>query len=122
MKKCLRCGFINKDDVLKCEKCQFSFEEQAVYEKLKKLVPKDDPIVEPKDKVSLIDNPILTFVFGVLSIMVPIFVFSFLAWHMKKQPSKTKLLPFRNIGNVFGYIGFVLSVVFIGYLIFSVLK
>ena len=102
MKKCLRCGYNNKDEALKCEKCEFSFEEQAVLEKLKKYTQRDDPIVDSKDKASLIDNPILTFIFGILSLMLPIFIFSFLAWHMKKKPSKTKLVPFRNIGNIFG--------------------
>lgn len=122
MKKCLRCGHMNNDIALKCEKCQFSFEEQAVYEKLKKLVPKDDPIVDLKNKSSLIDNPILTFIFGILSIMLPIFVFSFVAWYMKKKPSKAKLVAFRNIGNIFAYVGFVLSVALVGFFIWNFIK
>lgn len=119
MKKCLRCGHINKDQAVKCVNCQFSFEEQAVYERLKKIAEKDDPIVDLKNKSSLIDNPVLTFIFGILSIMLPIFIFSFAAWYMKKKPSKAKLEPFRNIGNVFGYVGFVLSVALVGYLFYN---
>lgn len=121
MKKCLRCGHINKDDALECEKCQFSFKEQAVLEELKKYTTKEDPIVAEKNKSSLIDNPVLTFIFGILSIMLPFFLFSFLTWYMKKKPSKTKLIPFRNIGNVFAYIGFVLSIIIVGYFIWNLI-
>ncbi|MGI6710963.1 MAG: hypothetical protein ACOX4W_05920 [Bacilli bacterium] len=117
--KCLRCGKESLDDAIVCEECGFNFKEHEMY--LKYIKPKEDDKVEKGKESDLIDNPILTFVFGLLSMMIPIFLFSFLAFRFYKKPSKAKLIPLKNVGNIMAYIGVGLSIFIIIYAIISIL-
>lgn len=116
--KCLRCGKIHPDDVKVCKECGFSFEAFKQYKKVKE---KEDPEIDPKQKAALIDNPLLTFIFGLLSVMLPIYIFSFLTFYMYKKPSKVKLETLRNFGNVLAYIGIAISIFMTVYLIWGLL-
>lgn len=116
MKKCVRCGKNVDDDAQVCE-CGFDFHRYEIEKKY--LSPKEDPVVPKGEESSLIDNPILTFIFGILSMALPIFVFSLLAFRFASKPSKVKLEKFQKIGNVFAYIGvgltlFIWSYILIG--------
>ena len=120
--KCMRCGKVNPDNVKQCEKCGYDFKEQLINKQLEKIIKvQDDPDIDPKQKSQLYDNPILTFIFGLLSIMLPIFVFSFLSWHMYKKPAKVKLETLRNFGNVLAYIGICVSMFVTVYLLWGIL-
>lgn len=118
MIKCIRCGKENDDKNEVCSNCGYSFKEQKVEETYRKLL-KEDPVVPDEEKSGLIDSPILTFIFGILSMLLPIFVFSFLAWYNYKKPSKVKLEPFRNIGNIFAYIGAAISIFLLVYIVWG---
>jgi len=74
MKKCIRCGRMVPDDTKVCESCAFDFDE---YEKYKHLyVTEEDPIVPEEQQSSLVDNPILCFIFGIISfILMALFLF-----------------------------------------------
>lgn len=109
--KCLRCGKEFKDSNRKiCDECGYNFKEG---ERLNKILNvKKDPDVPQNKKTDLVDYPILSFIFGVLGIILPIGVFSGLAIHLSKKPSKASLIPFANVGYVFGIVGIGLSVLF----------
>ncbi|MCK9536486.1 MAG: hypothetical protein M0R05_02670 [Bacilli bacterium] len=110
--KCLRCGQEIPNKTVICDNCGFNFEEHKLYEKyLKRSV---DPEVPDEHKASLIDNPVLTLIFGALSVLfsflfitastitiiylILLILSVFLTFYLSSKPSKTKLRPLRNIG------------------------
>ena len=115
--KCIRCGKESSDDALVCDECGFNFKDHEMYLKYIK-VKEDDKVVIGKES-DLIDNPIMTFVFGLLSIMLPFFLFSFIAFRFFKKPTKAKLIPLKNVGIVMAYIGIALSIFVLIYAIIS---
>ena len=114
MKKCLRCGKIHEDDIKKCDVCSYPF---PLYEQIK--VKKEDSNTNPSD---LIDYPLLTFVFGLLSLLLPIYLFSFLAIKLSKKPCKESLLHFRQFGLILAYLGVIVTTFILGIIIFTFLK
>lgn len=120
MIRCIRCGMENDDKNEVCGNCGYSFKEQKVEEEYRKLL-REDPSVTEEERSGLVDSPILTFVFGLLSMLLPILVFSFLAWYNYKKPSKVKLEPLRNLGNIFAYIGAALSIFLLVYIVWGLI-
>ena len=106
--KCLRCGRIYNDDTIEvCKDCGYDFKEGKRIGKI--LDSKKDPDVPSHRETDLIDYPILSFVFSILGLIIPLLVFSLLAIHFSKTPAKANLIPFSNLGNVFGIIGVAIS-------------
>ncbi|MGD9605493.1 MAG: hypothetical protein AB7V00_05005 [Bacilli bacterium] len=115
--KCKRCGKEVSDDTKICE-CGFNFEEDAKYNAL--FSQKDDPTVNDKDKNLLVDFPILTFLFGLTSLLFMIlFLFhpGFVVLYFgitiiligftmlfARKPAKVKLEPTRNVGLGMAYV------------------
>lgn len=117
--KCLRCGKEVNDDIKYCENCGFDVQSQKNYQVV---YQESDPVVEKNKKMGLIDFPILTFLFGLLSIMnsfllalggkpiVIMFVISFallfgFCFYFSTKPCKVKLKPFREVGIILAFIG-----------------
>lgn len=121
--KCLRCGLEVEDDIDVCPNCEFSFKEHKTYVKV---AIEEDPDLPDEEKVKLIDNPILTLLFGFVSILtggmffllrefVIIFlilaILSFvLTFILSVKPTKVKLKPLREFGMVLGYLGIGLTI------------
>ena len=106
--KCLRCGKEFKDKNREfCDECGYDFNEGKSLNKI--LNEKQDPDVPLNKQTDLIDYPILSFVFSILGLMIPVLVFSLLAIKLSKKPSKAKLIPFANVGYVFGILGIGIS-------------
>lgn len=113
--KCARCGKVYDKPISICKDCGYDFDEARVIKK--KLKIKQEPLhVSDSD---LFDNPIFTFVFGLISLIIPIFVFSILAIKFSKRPAKVNLEPFSNLGKIFGYIGYGVSSIFVIYFLFT---
>ena len=120
MKKCLRCGKKHNDDTIEiCDECGFDFEEHRRMSIL--LSEKKSPTVNGV-KSDVYDYPILTFIMGLLALVIPVFVFSFIALYLAKRPCKPSLQPFVNLGKVFGILGFVVSFIAITYIVFVLLN
>lgn len=110
--KCLRCGKEFKDEKREfCDECGYDFKEGERINKI--LNAKQDPDVPDHKKTDLVDYPILSFIFSILGLILPIMLFSYLAIILSKKPSKANLIPFANVGYVFGIIGMAISVVFV---------
>ncbi len=108
--KCERCGkdFQEKSFEV-CDNCGYDVSEglrikKALHEKI------DDG---QRHKTDLIDFPILSFIFGIVGMLLPIVIFSVLAIVFGKKPAKSNLIPLSHIGEVFGYLGLAVSVVFV---------
>jgi len=137
MKKCIRCGRMVPDDTKVCESCAFDFDE---YEKYKHLyVTEEDPIVPEEQQSSLVDNPILCFIFGIISFilmalflfhpnivviyLLGVFVFAFLAYVFSVKLAKVKLIPFRVVGKWLANIAVSVSIFkLVFFLIRSIIK
>lgn len=120
--KCLRCGKIVSDDEKSCPECGFDLEAQKNY---KKIIIEVDDYTDKKQKIILIDNPILTFIFGLIALMfaltiavdpgltfffVLLFVLTFsLCFFFSTRPTRVKLKPVRTFGLIMGYIGLALT-------------
>ena len=106
--KCLRCGKEFKDKNREfCDECGYDFNEGKRLNKI--LNEKQDPDVPLHKQTDLIDYPILSFVFSILGLMIPIALFSILAIRFSKKPSKANLIPLANVGYVFGILGIAIS-------------
>jgi len=122
--KCTRCGKEVANNVIICDNCGFNFTEHKQQEKyLKNPV---DPDVPVEQRASLVDNPVLTLIFGSLSIMfsllfiiklvvlylIIMILMVFITFYLSAKPSKVKLRPLRNVGIAMAYIaiGFILFI------------
>lgn len=117
--KCERCGKEFSEHVDVCDNCGFDFEEARVLKK--KLNIKYDPTLYT-DNTDLFDFPVLSFILGLFSMIIPIFVFSIFAVKFSKKPSKSSLVAFSNMGRILGYLGYIVStlvVLFFGYMFLS---
>ena len=123
--KCIRCGAEIKETDIECPNCGFLASENKRYKKVK---VETDVQIDDKNKIILIDNPILTFLFGLISLLlgtmnclygvndqivflyVILFVISFsLAFVFSMKETKRKLKPVRTFGVVLAYIGLALT-------------
>lgn len=111
MKKCGKCGKLVEDDLSLCDNCGYDLSTQK--EENTKLIK-----VTPQHPTDLFDYPILSFVFGIFSLIFPIYIFSLLAIKLSKKPYKPSLEPMSKLGNIFGYLGILVSTLFIGYIIY----
>lgn len=121
--KCLRCGKVIPSGINVCENCGFDL---AEFKSKKVFREQEDPDVLEQHKVTLIDNPILTFIFGLLSVassflfataetivilyLVLVILFNVFTFKMANKPCKVKLKPLNNVGKILAYfsIGFIL--------------
>ena len=118
--KCKRCGKDFKNIIVEvCDECGYDFTEDVRIGKI--LDNKQDPEIDEKNKTDLVDYPILSFVFAILGLLIPLFVLSIIAIKLSKKPSKVKYVPFSNLGNIFGILGIVMSGIFISMIIFMFL-
>jgi membrane-bound ClpP family serine protease len=112
MKKCIRCGRMVPDETRVCDNCAFDFIE---YEQHKHLFDtKEDPVVPEEQKTSLVDNPIICFILGIISFLlmalflftadiiiiylIGVVLFVFLTYYFSVKPAKVKLKPFQVVG------------------------
>lgn len=106
--KCLRCGKEFNDEKREfCDECGYDFNEGKRINKV--LNEKSDPDLPSNKQTDLIDYPILSFIFSILGLIVPLLIFSILAIKLSRKPSKANLIPFANIGYVFGILGIGIS-------------
>lgn len=117
MKKCLSCGKMHEDNIKKCDVCSYQFPSRIESTNIKK--NETNTVARASD---LSDYPLLTFIFGLLSLLAPIYLFSYLAIKMSKKPFKESLAHFRQFGLVLGYLGLLVSTFVIGLIIFTFLK
>lgn len=132
MKKCVRCGVEVADDMQICEECGFDFTEYEKILKYNTIKVKEDPIdLSKEEKTYRIERPILAVICGMIGLLCSLliiatnailmmmmgFLFSILAIMFGSKESLVKLIPLKNIGKWFGYIGFVLSLFFSVYVI-----
>ena len=124
MKKCIRCGKMIKEELEICDSCGFDFIKHEVETEIPEEL--EDLEVPKKLRSNLIDNPVFTFIFGILSILVALmFVFSrgivviffvigialvIVTTVFAAKPSKKKMREVRNVGNWMSNIAFVLLV------------
>ncbi|MCI5939508.1 MAG: hypothetical protein SOU07_06720 [Bacilli bacterium] len=109
--KCKRCGKVFNENVEVCDECGYNFVQGEKDSKL--YDEKKDPQVSEQNKFDLIDYPILSFVFSVVGLVIPVFVLSALAIHLSKKPAKSSLIPFSKLGFIFGILGLVVSLLVI---------
>lgn len=115
MKKCLSCGYDNEDRAKFCEKCHHLF--PLIAQSEQKKVEAQKPIANS----DLFDYPLLTFIFGLLSLLIPLYIFSFLTLKMSKKVSSESMIYLQNFGKVLAYLGFLVSTIVIGFIIFTIL-
>lgn len=131
--KCIRCGKELPEGTIRCDECDFNIQE---YEKYKKVFKEElDPDVPKELKSNLIDNPILTFIFGVISLLltlifvtitsyiyiVGILLFVFLTLLMSTKPSKVNLRQVQIFGKVLAYISISLMIFKLVYIVLGIL-
>lgn len=109
--KCKRCGKEFKEYVEVCDECGYNFIDDKKIGKI--LDQKRDPSVSDNNKYDLIDFPILAFIFGLIGLIIPVFICSVLAMKFSKKPAKASLEPCSKLGYVFGIVGIVVSVLFV---------
>lgn len=124
--KCLRCGKEVEEGTKYCDNCGFDVESQKDYRIVYKEV---DPEVEKSKKTNLIDSPVLTFIFGILSMInalliagskpIPIFyILTFIilfgtCFYLSTRKAKVKLRPFREVGIVIAFIALALVLIIV---------
>lgn len=109
--KCLRCGKEYEDNTIEvCKECGYDFKEGERVNKI--LNTKEDPYVPENKQTDLFDYPILSFVFSILGLIVPVMVLSVIAIILSKKPAKANLIPVANVGFVFGILGVAISSLF----------
>jgi len=123
--RCIRCGNNFDEKEINCPNCGMETSEIKKYQKVSVLADKP---VDRKEKIILIDNPILTFIFGIISLLLgvmnclysvmnnPAFIFilffvvSFtLAYIYSMKETRLKLKPVRTVGLIMAYIGLFLT-------------
>jgi len=132
--KCKSCGKEVEENTKICPNCGFDIESFN-----KRVVVKlaEDPEVENSERASLIDSPILTFLFGILALLFSIcfvvsetivilylalfILFNVLTFKFANKKCKVKLIPVRNVGKAFAYLSIGLVVYKLVYEILGVL-
>lgn len=127
--KCKSCGFKVTEDMDICPKCGFDLAEHRTYEKV---IVAEDPEIEESKKTNLVDNPILAFILGIVSVVLSfvtvvsatygdyiiayiilLIVAVVLTYYLSNKPAKVKLKPFANVGKW-------LAIFAIGFFIFKI--
>lgn len=123
--RCIRCGTIFEEKENECPNCGMLTSEIKKY---KKHTVETDSKLDDKHKIVLVDNPVLTFIFGLLSLMLGIinclygvnnymvylyvilFVIVFsLAFIFSMKDTKVNLKPIRTFGIILAYGGLALT-------------
>lgn len=115
MKKCASCGKEVKKEEIICEYCGFDFE---LARRQSRIIKEPQESTNYQSRSDLFDYPILTFVLGIVALIVPIYLFSVLAIKMSKKSTKPSLEPLMNMGRFLGYLGFIVSTIFIVFLLY----
>lgn len=126
--KCLRCGNEVDENCKVCEKCGFEVSTQKTY---KKVYIEQDPDLELKDKIKYITYPLLTFIFGLLAMLVSIMiaftkpisilciilfaVFFLISFFFSTRKSLVNYKPVREFGIILSYISFFFAILAIMY-------
>lgn len=122
--KCLRCGNDIPDNCEVCSNCGFDINYQR---SMKVLHKEEDPVLDDAHKTLSIDFPVLTFIFGIIDILLSILIvfsrplpiiylivlfitFGFTFFFSTKK-SKVKLKPVREFGVVLGYIALAIALI-----------
>ncbi|MDD3999531.1 MAG: hypothetical protein PHX62_01375 [Bacilli bacterium] len=135
MKKCTRCGTMVPDNTKICDKCAFDFDEYEKYYHLYEV--KEDPVVPEGQRTNLTDFPILTFIFGIISLILSsLFLFTpgitvlyiigvviavFITYILAIKPSKIKLVPFQVIGKWMANVAISVMIFKIVYVLFGLI-
>lgn len=131
--KCERCGREIPDTKKVCDFC--GFDPDSIKNLAKINVP-IDPEVDDKHKIALIDMPILTFVLGLVSLLVSLmlafmdlaesiifiavyFLLFALTFLFSTKPCKVKLKPVREMGIILGFLSFLIAATSIILVIFN---
>ncbi len=109
--KCKRCGKEFNENVEICDECGYNFVEDKKIGKI--LDQKRDPSIPEHNKYDLIDFPILSFIFGLIGLIIPVFICSVLAMKFSKKPAKVSLVPCSKLGYIFGIVGIAISFLFV---------
>ena len=130
--KCKRCGQEVRDTDKTCANCGFNLEEFKKQEKV--LVPEDPDLPQSK-KSTLIDSPIITFMLGIISVLIALAIVSYSSvviffvilevmavlgtFFASAKVCKISLRPVRNVGVVLAYVGLAITIFKIAYVILS---
>lgn len=116
--KCIRCGKDMGESKV-CNNCGYDI---SIDNRVKRILKVKPDMSEHQNPTDLLDYPILSFIVGIIGIMIPIYFFSFLALKLSQKPAKPSYEPFQNLGKILAYVGFTVStglVLFLFYLLFS---
>lgn len=130
--KCKRCGQEISDTDKICANCGFNLEE---FKKQEKVLVEEDLDLPLSKKSSLIDSPIITFMLGIISVLIALAIVSYSSvviffvilevmailgtFFASAKVCKISLRPVRNVGVVLAYVGLAITIFKIAYVILS---
>ncbi|MDD2492312.1 MAG: zinc-ribbon domain-containing protein [Bacilli bacterium] len=130
--KCKRCGQEISDTDKICANCGFNLEE---FKKQEKVLVEEDLDLPLSKKSTLIDSPIITFMLGIISVLIALAIVSYSSvviffvilevmailgtFFASAKVCKISLRPVRNVGVVLAYVGLAITIFKIAYVILS---
>ena len=130
--KCKRCGQEISDTGKICANCGFNLEE---FKKQEKVLVEEDLDLPLSKKSTLIDSPIITFMLGIISVLIALAIVSYSSvviffvilevmailgtFFASAKVCKISLRPVRNVGVVLAYVGLAITIFKIAYVILS---
>ena len=130
--KCKSCGQEVRDTDNVCANCGFNLEE---FKKQEKILVQEDPDLPKSRKSTLIDSPIITFILGIMSVLIALTIASYRSvvlffvllevmsvlgtFFAAAKVCKVNLKPVRNVGVVLAYVGLAITIFKIAYVILS---
>lgn len=130
--KCKRCGQEISDTDKICANCGFNLEE---FKKQEKVLVEEDLDLPLSKKSTLIDSPIITFMLGIISVLIALAIISYSSvviffvilevmailgtFFASAKVCKISLRPVRNVGVVLAYVGLAITIFKIAYVILS---
>jgi len=128
--KCKSCGQEVRDTDNVCANCGFNLEE---FKKQEKILVEEDPDLPESKKSTLIDSPIITFILGIISVLIALTIASYRSvviffvlleiisvlgtFFASAKICKVNLKPVRNVGVVLAYVGLAITIFKIAYVI-----
>lgn len=130
--KCKSCGQEVKDTDKKCDNCGFNLED---FKKQEKIFVEEDPDLPDSKKSTLVDGPIITFILGVISVLIALTIVSYPSvviffvileimavlgtFFASAKICKISLRPVRNVGVGLAYVGVALTIFKIAFVVLS---